>query len=73
MISSLGSELGTAERERRFSESMVQNMETLRGSISGVSLDEEMASLIELQHAYAASSKMISAMDELFQTLLAVK
>ena len=73
MISTLGSELGASDRERQFAESMVQNMETLRGSISGVSLDEEMTVLIELQQAYAASSKVITTMDELFQTLLSTK
>lgn len=42
----------------------------LRDSTSGVSLDEEMANLIRYQHAYSAAAKLISTSDELMQTLL---
>lgn len=73
LISTLGASLSTTERERLFTESMVQNLSTVRGSISGVSLDEEMTNLIELQHAYAAAAKLITTMDEIFQTLLSIK
>lgn len=37
---------------------------------SGVNLDEELAQLIVIQTAYAASAKTISTLDEMFQTLL---
>jgi flagellar hook-associated protein 1 FlgK len=37
---------------------------------SSVDTDQEMAKMIELQKNYAASAKMINALDELFQTLL---
>ncbi|WP_028314925.1 flagellar hook-associated protein FlgK [Desulfatibacillum aliphaticivorans] len=73
MISALGSSLNSAERNREFAESMVQNLETVRGSISGVSLDEEMTKLIELQQSYAAAAKLITTMDEIFQTLMTIK
>jgi flagellar hook-associated protein 1 FlgK len=36
-----------------------------RESISGVSLDEEAISLVSIQRAYEASSRMISILDEL--------
>ena len=73
MISALGASLNSAERNREFAESMVQNLETVRGSMSGVSLDEEMAKLIELQQSYAAAAKLITTMDEIFQTLMTIK
>jgi flagellar hook-associated protein 1 len=39
-------------------------------AISGVNLDEELANTIIYQNAYAASAKVISVTDELFDTLL---
>ncbi|MFH1019407.1 MAG: flagellar hook-associated protein FlgK [Pseudomonadota bacterium] len=42
----------------------------MRDSVSGVSLDEEMASLIKYQHAYTAAARLITMSDEMLQTLL---
>ena len=39
-------------------------------SDTGVNLDEELSHLLDLEHAYGASSKLISAVDTLFNTLL---
>lgn len=59
------------------SERMVINQETLlysidetRASVSGVSLDEEMANLIQFQHAYNANAKIISTIDELLEVVI---
>lgn len=43
---------------------------SLREQISGVSLDEEAANLVELQRAYQANAKMIQVISDLTQTLL---
>ena len=40
-----------------------------RESISGVSLDEEMINLIKFQQAYAASARMITVIEEMFDVL----
>lgn len=42
-----------------------KNLETKRSSISGVSLDEEMANMVKYQHVYVAASKMITTMDSI--------
>ncbi len=50
-----------------------QFRESLRGQreqFSGVSLDEEAVRLIEFQQAYAASARVIRAVDELFDVLV---
>jgi flagellar hook-associated protein 1 FlgK len=39
--------------------------------ITGVNLDEEMTTLLELERSYQASSKLISTIDSMFETLLA--
>lgn len=41
-----------------------------RDSISGVSLDEEIANLVQFQHAYAANSKVISTLTMMLDTLI---
>ena len=41
-----------------------------RVAASGVSLDEEMTNMIKFQHAYAAASRVLSAMDENLDRLI---
>lgn len=43
-----------------------------RMQTSGVSLDEELVKMIEFQNAYQASARIITAVDEMFRSLLAV-
>jgi flagellar hook-associated protein 1 FlgK len=43
---------------------------SLREQISGVSLDEEAAKLVEYQRSYQANAKMIQVLSDLTQTLL---
>jgi flagellar hook-associated protein 1 FlgK len=52
---------------------MVNELSTIRDSISAVSLDEEMTNLIKFQHAYAAAAKLISVSDVMLSTLLELK
>lgn len=53
--------------------SNLHNLEKLRESISGVSLDEEAAKMIEYQKAYDASARLIRTADEMMQTVLDLK
>ena len=53
--------------------SNLNNLEKLRESISGVSLDEEAAKMIEYQKAYDASARLIRTADEMMQTVLNLK
>jgi len=66
--------LGVASRQAAH---MAHNQETLAGemqrrreSISSVSLDEEMASMVRFQHAYNASARMLTAIDEMLDVLV---
>jgi flagellar hook-associated protein 1 len=44
-----------------------------RASISGVSMDEELANMLQYQRSFEAASRMIVIADEMFQTILSIK
>ncbi len=51
---------------------MVDALKEQQQSISGVSLDEEMTSLIQFQRAYEAAASYLSTVDELLQSLIGI-
>lgn len=51
-------------------ETLVTHLENLRESVSGVSIDEEMADMIRFQHAYAAAARLMTTMDETLDTII---
>jgi flagellar hook-associated protein 1 FlgK len=73
MVGAIGIASASVSRDKTFSETMVNEISSIRDSISGVSLDEELTNLIKYQHAYAAATKLISTSDEMLSTLLEVK
>jgi len=73
MVGAIGIVSASVSRDRSFGEMMVNELSTIRDSISAVSLDEEMTNLIEFQHAYAAAAKLIGVADEMLNTLLELK
>lgn len=51
----------------------MEQLTQMRDAVSGVSLDEELTNLVKFQRAYQAAARLVSAADELYQTLLALK
>ena len=49
---------------------LLSQAQQLKDSLSGVNLDEEAANLLTYQQAYAAAAQVISASDQIFQTLI---
>jgi flagellar hook-associated protein 1 FlgK len=49
---------------------VMDDLRTLRESISGVNVDEELADMIKFQHGYNAAAKYISVMSELLDTVI---
>jgi flagellar hook-associated protein 1 FlgK len=43
---------------------------TQQQSVSGVSLDEEMADMIRYQQAYNAAARLVTAVDEMIGTIV---
>lgn len=52
---------------------IMTQLSNMRESISGVSLDEEAARMIEFQKSYEASARLIKVADEMFDTVLNLK
>jgi flagellar hook-associated protein 1 FlgK len=66
--------LGIQEQEARRmvtnQAKMLAGFQESRDSISGVSLDEEMANLVQFQHCYQANAKIISTVDQLLDVVV---
>ncbi len=56
-----------AEQGSASQDTLVANVAAQRSSVSDVSIDEEMVSLIQGQQAFAAASKIVGAADEMMQ------
>lgn len=53
-----------AQRMVKNQEMVLNELETKRQSISGVSMDEEMTNMIKYQHVYSAGARFITTIDE---------
>lgn len=73
LVTDIGLAAEEAGSQEEYYQGMVDQYSQLRDSVSGVSLDEELANLIKYQRAYQAAAQMISAADEMFQALLGIK
>jgi len=70
LVSQLGEQSNTAMNQLKYQEASLIATENRRQSITGVSLDEEMANLIKYQHAYNAAAKIVTVTDEILDTLI---
>jgi len=66
----IGVQSQEAQRMVKNQDQLLSELENKRQSLSGVSLDEEMTSMIKFQHAYNAASRFITTMDEQLNTII---
>ena len=57
-------------QNQSFNQTMIDQLNEIRDSISGVNLDEETVNLIKYQHAFTAASKLVTVCDEMLENLL---
>ncbi|WP_221030232.1 flagellar hook-associated protein FlgK [Actomonas aquatica] len=69
-ISDFGEEVAGADARFDDQNNIEKLVRAQRDSVSGVSLDEEMADLLKFQRAFQASSRVISVVDELLNTVV---
>jgi flagellar hook-associated protein 1 FlgK len=74
---SLVSDIGVASNRNKMNinqqKDIMLQLNKMRDQISGVSIDEETANLMQFQHTYDASAKVISVADEMLKTVLELK
>jgi flagellar hook-associated protein 1 FlgK len=70
LVGQIGARKAEAEQTLSTREAMTAQIETVRESISGVSLDEEMVNLTKFQRAFEAASRVLTTADELLEDLI---
>lgn len=70
MVQNLGQSSQAVIREEKNQSQMLLSIDNSRKSVSGVSMDEEMINLIQFQHAYNASAKVVSTIDSLLDVVV---
>ncbi len=71
VIAGVGVRAREALRMAENQDLLLRQIDHQRQAFSGVSLDEEMANLIRYQHAYNAAARLMTAMDEMLDTVIA--
>ena len=69
-IVALGSEVASATRQAGAAAEIATTAELNRESMHGVSIDEEMVALVQYQRALEASTRVMTAADEMLNTII---
>jgi flagellar hook-associated protein 1 len=72
-VAGLGSALNNANTQVTDQTAVSSMLSTQRGSVSGVNVDEEMTNMITFQRAYQASAQVVTTVNNMLGTLLAMK
>lgn len=70
MVGQLGIQSQEAARQTQNADFLVEQVNSRRQSVSGVSLDEEMSNMIMYQHAYSAAARFMTTFDQLLDKLI---
>ncbi len=70
MLNYQGTQISSANSEKQTRELSLEAIGLRMNDEYGVNIDEEMARLMELQNAYAASARVVSVVQELIDTLM---
>ncbi|MFC4711672.1 flagellar hook-associated protein FlgK [Planococcus dechangensis] len=70
LVSGLGAKAQTAGYAVSTQQQLLVSTENRRQSVTGVSLDEEMANLVKYQHAYNAAARLVSTTDQMLDTII---
>ncbi|MDF2937956.1 MAG: flagellar hook protein FlgK [Paenibacillaceae bacterium] len=70
IVGQLGVQTEAAKRQTNNSKMVVDQVDSRRQSVSGVSIDEEMTSMIKYQHAYNAAARVMTSVDEMLDKII---
>jgi flagellar hook-associated protein 1 FlgK len=69
-VADIGAAASDSQRLNTQTKASLQQIQGMQASESGVNLDEELAKMVSLQHAYAASAKLLTVYDNMLSTLI---
>jgi flagellar hook-associated protein 1 FlgK len=72
LVSDVGVPIATWTNNQTANQAVLSNLKTQQSAISGVNLDEEAANLLKFQQLYQASSKVLQAGNQMFQSILSI-
>lgn len=70
LVFNIGNDVSNNSAELQSSQLVLQQLQDQRGSISGVSLDEEAANMVQYQRAYDAAADVVTAANQMLETLI---
>lgn len=70
MVFRLGSEISNSSAARDASDLILRQLEDQRSAVSGVSMDEEAANLVQYERAYEAAARVITTVNEMTSTAI---
>ena len=73
LVSAFGSAVRGAHSEAEQTAAVAQQVQALREQVSGVSVDEEMVSLMRYQRAFQASVRVVQTADEMLAEVISMK
>jgi flagellar hook-associated protein 1 FlgK len=73
LYSELGAESRSVTTEYDFTAGVLSELNDRQDRLAGVNIDEELADVLRFQYMYQAAAKMITTVDEMMQTILAMK
>ena len=69
-VANVGLKGEAAERAHETENEIMRELESMKESISGVNIDEELSQMIKFQHGYAAASRFVSEFDQMLDTII---
>lgn len=69
-VTNVGLKGEQAENNLKSHMAIMNNLRTMRDSISGVNIDEELSDIIKFQHGYNAAAKFVTIWDSLIDTVI---
>jgi flagellar hook-associated protein 1 FlgK len=70
LVFNIGNDVSTAQSEVTGSQAMIQQIQNQIGSVSGVSINEEAANLVQFQQAYQAAAQVAAVINSLTATAI---
>ncbi|KIL40648.1 flagellar hook protein FlgK [Gordoniibacillus kamchatkensis] len=70
IVGQMGVQAQEATRQMNNQQNLVDQVDSRRQSVSGVSLDEEMSNMIMFQHAYGAAARFMTTYDQILDKLI---